>query len=441
MGADENLDGETRNKLENILRYVVKTSQYEGREEELISIVSNVLSANKDSSLADSGMIDLLNRGLPIDDGRFSEVILNQEYIFLSNFQNEKKDTTSEVDIASEDSIFRQLLNSLEFFYSNTELPQQKRFFSNLNICKDTLVKLSHFSEKTIFSVFALMSYHGTFLQEVFTPPESSRLVNEYYEIMEILGLNISREMLDHALYTVSDKYVSDGTPGTTQDGAWLNMDRFQVPLEPYTITDFRTGSSTKPDTDPITPEKLREENRYYAYTPGDIISGFAYNIDILSALNLYVISGLIKEFDTFIHYPVPKDKISPEEAVIYASPAKRTKQTAEYISKKLKVPIVILPELMEIRFDTLPMEIFSKGKNAIREFLLTECEKADVKIRKDIFEEKAIIITHGFIMRKIFYSLFSTKQFSLKNDSRFVNYLSGFDCRKGEPLSLIKEC
>jgi len=131
---------------------------------------------------------------------------------------------------------------------------------------------------------------------------------------------------------------------------------------------------------------------------------------------------------------------------VIYVSPLKRALQTAEYISAKTGIPIKIIPELREVRFNALPLCVHKKGKEAIRDFLIGQIikksEKKSMKRRVnyliELTKEEALIITNSFLMRILFSELFRKKISQLRRDRRFTNYLTGFDCKNGKQLTFM---
>jgi len=128
----------------------------------------------------------------------------------------------------------------------------------------------------------------------------------------------------------------------------------------------------------------------------------------------------------------------------IYSSPSKRAVQTARAISSIINVPVRIIPELQEIRFDTIPKDIYLAGKEEIRSFLFNKTVKsyADLKIKKifSLLDDNVLVITHGFLMRIIYSRLFNVDINSLIKNKLFTNYLSGFECMSGKGVSLLKE-
>lgn len=125
---------------------------------------------------------------------------------------------------------------------------------------------------------------------------------------------------------------------------------------------------------------------------------------------------------------------------LIYTSPLKRARETAKFISEALNLDIRIVEGLKEIKFDSLPYEIYEMGPQAIRQYLVNETKNAKITVDEKLFANNSLIITHGFLMRKIFVELgFSNDLVQLVNDDRFTKYLSGFNYKTGEQITLSK--
>lgn len=117
-----------------------------------------------------------------------------------------------------------------------------------------------------------------------------------------------------------------------------------------------------------------------------------------------------------------------------------RALETASFISDKLGgIPVYKFSELKEIKFGKIPHSTYLKGAQAIRLYLFEETKKAKVVINKEIFKGSAMVVSHSFLMRRIFVELFGGDIAKFITDSRFINYLSGFDCKMGAPFSLLK--
>lgn len=130
--------------------------------------------------------------------------------------------------------------------------------------------------------------------------------------------------------------------------------------------------------------------------------------------------------------------QMAPTE--IYSSPLRRAFETARFISDEIKgIPVRKVAWLKEIKFGQIPYSTYLKGPQAIRLYLIEETKKAKIVMDKGIFSGSALVISHGFLMRRIFTELLGGNFDALVDDSRFVNYLSGFDYKTGTPFSLLK--
>lgn len=126
----------------------------------------------------------------------------------------------------------------------------------------------------------------------------------------------------------------------------------------------------------------------------------------------------------------------------IYTSPVKRAKQTAEKLSEILDVPVNEKEDLGELKFSEVPEKIFEEGNEAVRQYLLdkTKQKNVDTDFLENIGEQKAVLVSHGFIMRKIHQELFETEFSSLRDNQMFRNYLTGFSLEDGDAVSLKQE-
>ncbi|MGC8538925.1 MAG: histidine phosphatase family protein [Candidatus Micrarchaeia archaeon] len=123
----------------------------------------------------------------------------------------------------------------------------------------------------------------------------------------------------------------------------------------------------------------------------------------------------------------------------VYSSPIKRAMQTAKYIAKIARAHVIPAEQLGEIVFDSLPRSTYYMGSGAIRSYLVEKSYATKIEFDPGTFEDNSIIVTHGFIMRRIYSSAFGVEMDSLKNNSMFKEYLSGFDLKTGKKFSLLK--
>ena len=152
------------------------------------------------------------------------------------------------------------------------------------------------------------------------------------------------------------------------------------------------------------------------------------------------------QEYDPPIDSKFLKEKIdlgklkNRKVSLIYSSPSKRAIQTARFISKIIKVPIKIIPELNEIKFEALPYTLYIQGKQKIRDYLFKKSTTKKIKFNKieSIAKENAIIITHGFLMKKIYAKLYNINIGKLKDNDTLTDYISGFDSKSGKLISFI---
>jgi hypothetical protein len=129
--------------------------------------------------------------------------------------------------------------------------------------------------------------------------------------------------------------------------------------------------------------------------------------------------------------------ELSPK--IIYASPLKRAAVTAEYISGITGSEVIKIDGLEEISFDAIPKSVYDRGSESIREYLVMESIKRRRSLDMGLFEEGSMLLTHGFFMRHIYAQVFGENIASLTKSDLFTNYLSGFDTKRGERLSLLK--
>ncbi len=125
---------------------------------------------------------------------------------------------------------------------------------------------------------------------------------------------------------------------------------------------------------------------------------------------------------------------------VIYSSPIKRALQTAKYIAELAGAEVIADKTLAEIKFDSLPYDVYEKGSNAVRLKLLEYTRNASVEINRKLFSGNNLVVSHGFIMRRFYAALFNEDFGKLSLDARFTSYLSGFDYMQGGAFSLLKK-
>lgn len=126
----------------------------------------------------------------------------------------------------------------------------------------------------------------------------------------------------------------------------------------------------------------------------------------------------------------------------IYTSPLKRARQTAEKISEILDIPVEEKEELHEYSFEGVPEEVFQDGSEAVRQYLLDRTREKSVQtefLQKKI-DEDVIIISHGFKMRKFYMEIAESVFENLRDDSKFREYLTGFDFETGDLVTLNSE-
>ncbi len=143
--------------------------------------------------------------------------------------------------------------------------------------------------------------------------------------------------------------------------------------------------------------------------------------------------------FDEYIN----TSKISQMKiSLIICSPSYRAMQTAQKIAKIMKLPIMTFNQFNEISFQDLPFEQFVKGKDQIKDYLINQTKITDIIPVISAIKQippNTLIISHGFLMRKMYSHLFGIELAHLKNDKRFTQYLSGFNINTGEFVSLKK--
>lgn len=122
----------------------------------------------------------------------------------------------------------------------------------------------------------------------------------------------------------------------------------------------------------------------------------------------------------------------------VYHSPSLRAKQTAKAIAKILGCQLVEELKLQEIKFDSLPEEIYQNGREEIRHYLLKASGSKFGRFKISDFSENEMFVTHGFLMRHIFSELFNTGIETLDDSDMFTQYLSGFDLN-GKYFTLSK--
>ncbi len=159
---------------------------------------------------------------------------------------------------------------------------------------------------------------------------------------------------------------------------------------------------------------------------------------DLLKLLNGEYDIGVDEDYLSSHFDPAMLSDLKIEK--VYSSPAKRAKQTAKIIADSLGVGTGVAGWLSEIKFEMLPREVYERGKEAMREFLLEESKKAAVDIDGKMLVENAIFVSHGFVMRRFFEKLYGTQIDELKSDGRFTNYLTGFETGSGSLVSCLKQ-
>ncbi len=126
----------------------------------------------------------------------------------------------------------------------------------------------------------------------------------------------------------------------------------------------------------------------------------------------------------------------------IYTSPLKRARHTAQKISEILKLPVEEKRELKELEFDEIPEKIFQKGDEAVRQYLLdrTRENSAEIEFIREKKEEDVLMVSHGFKMRLIYQQLFEKNFKELRDDTKFREYLTGFNLETGETETMNNE-
>jgi len=128
--------------------------------------------------------------------------------------------------------------------------------------------------------------------------------------------------------------------------------------------------------------------------------------------------------------------------SVIYCAPSIRALQTASYIGKELGLPIKVVDDLKEVRFEDIPKSVYQAGTRAMRSYLVNKSLEAkfDYNRIKRLFRDNALILTHSFLMRLIFCKQFRVDMSTIVCDGRFTSYFAGFDCKTGKGVFLDRK-